>query len=112
MTYLQMPSTDKPLEGGSPIKVRGQKARIISMTDGTSNTLMVVEATDPVAWMKPDDVQFDPKALPKLGDPTRGQFVAMFGDGSVREFHRKKLNDEVLRALLTANGGEVVSYPD
>ncbi len=112
LTFLQMPSSDKPLPGGSPFKVAGQKTRIVSISDGTSNTLMIVEAADPVAWMKPDDVQFDPKNLPKLGSPGRGRFQAAFADGSVREFKRAGLTDDVLRALLTTNGGEVVNLPD
>jgi len=108
LTYFQMPSAEKVLEGGSPMKVKGQKLRLTSITDGLSNTLMVVEAADAVLWMKPDDVSFDPKNLPKLGAPGRDKFYAGFGDGAVREFRRSKLSDDTLRGLLTINGGEVL----
>ncbi len=36
--------------------------------DGTSNTILIVEAADPVPWTKPDELEYDPnKPLPKLG---------------------------------------------
>jgi len=107
MTYYQMPSSDKPIPGGSPFKVSGQRLSFAQITDGLSNTFMVVEAGEPVNWMKPDDVQFDPKNLPKLGDPNRDKFLVLFGDGSVRELRRSKLMDHTLIALLTRDGGEV-----
>src|SRR5439155_17093192 len=38
-----------------------------SVTDGLSNTLMIVEANEAVTWTKPDDLAFDPnKPLPKM----------------------------------------------
>ena len=37
---------------------------------------------------------------------------ALFGDGSVREFKRSRLTDDTLRALITINGGEVITLPD
>ncbi len=112
LTYLQMPSTDKQLPGGVPAKVVGRKLRIIDFTDGTSNTVLVVEAADPVLWMKPDDVEFDPKNLPKLGAPGRNWFLGAMGDGSVRTFRKGKWTGDALRALITINGGEVVNFDD
>ncbi|WP_410969410.1 hypothetical protein, partial [Salmonella sp. SAL04284] len=31
------------------------------ITDGTSNTLLVVESNDAVPWTKPDDLPYDPE---------------------------------------------------
>jgi Protein of unknown function (DUF1559) len=40
----------------------------IASADGTSKTLMVVEAANPVPWTKPDDLSYSPdQPLPKLG---------------------------------------------
>jgi hypothetical protein len=78
------------------------------VTDGTSNTFMVVEAAEGVPWTKPDDLEYDPKKpLPKFGNFTSGGFTALMGDGSVR-FISNKTPEKALRALITANGGEVI----
>ena len=83
---------------------------LMSITDGTSNTIAIVEAADAVIWTKPDDVVFDPeKPLPKFGGMGfPGGFNAGFCDGSVR-FIKNSVNPDVLKALITKAGGEVIS---
>src|SRR5262249_36090654 len=59
--------------------------RLANVTDGTSNTAMVVEAAQPVIWSKPDDVVYDAKkALPKLGGLFKEGFHVLRADGDVR----------------------------
>jgi uncharacterized protein (TIGR03067 family) len=85
----------------------GQK--IADIVDGTSNTLMVVEASEPVPWTKPEDLVYDPhKPLPKLGRQLSDGFNAAFCDATVRLI-QKSTKESVLRALITRNGGEVIS---
>jgi hypothetical protein len=80
-----------------------------AVRDGTSNTLMVAEAAKPVPWTKPEDLPFDNnKPLPKLGGQFKEGFHVAFMDGSVL-FLDKKIDDQLLRALITRNGGEVIA---
>src|SRR4029077_885 len=83
---------------------------IAAITDGTSNTLMVVESKEAVPWTKPDELSFDPKAKPSLfgaGSPHPGGFNAAFADGSVR-FITNAVSLNVFRAFITRAGSEVV----
>ena len=84
---------------------------IRQITDGTSNTFMVVEAGESVVWTKPDDLAYDGvMPVPPLGGPS-GRFMAVFGDGSVRTFRRQQVSDANLRGMITIAGGEVITIP-
>ena len=107
----------KPGEAASYFAITGEAAifsgtegtGIARITDGTSNTIFVVEAERDIPWTKPEDIPFDPKAAPpKLGGFTPGGFNAGFADGSVR-FLKDSISPITLKALFTKAGGEVVS---
>jgi prepilin-type processing-associated H-X9-DG protein len=105
-TYLA-PVGQKTIFGGK----KGMP--IQKITDGTSNTIMLVEADDSraVIWTQPNDYKIDPDN-PKAGlvrPGTRG-FNAAFADGSVRML-LDTIDAATLRALFTANGGESVNLP-
>ena len=79
---------------------------LASITDGLSNTWMVVEAAESTNWAKPDDFEFDPKKeLPKFGNFFRG-FHVLKGDGSVR-FYAK--TPKMAKEMITRDGGEVTT---
>ena len=64
----------------------GGPEQLANITDGTSNTLMVVEAKAPVVWSKPDDLQLPKdkdKRLP-VGGAFKAGFLMLMCDGSVR----------------------------
>ena len=83
-----------------------------NVTDGTSNTIMFVEvnAEAAVPWTKPDDFDIAAKSLLEflLKSPEGGAIGIC--DGSVYNFD-DSLDEEVLDALLSAGGGEVVQLP-
>ena len=91
----------------------GKKLKLTDFTDGTSNTVMVVDTPHAVPWAKPGDFPFDPKKpLPKIVAPgNRAVFQALMGDGSVRAI-KTTIAEKALKAAFTRNGGEVIDDKD
>lgn len=89
--------------------------RLQQIADGASNTILVVEAQNPVNWMAPNDIIFDaqnPVLTGNLGILWGNNTVnAGMGDGAVRTI-RRSLNVQTLRALVTRAGGEVINDAD
>ncbi len=95
--------------GGSPFDTL-QSKKIQNITDGTSNTVMIVAAGDPVPWAKPDDFDFDPKKdLPDLTKPFPDLLMALC-DGSVRMVRPDAVKDfdKVMKLLIQADDGNVI----
>jgi hypothetical protein len=82
------------------------KATMQSITDGTSNTFMIVEAKTPLFWTQPEDIVFNGRDLPPLGGIFDGDFNACFADASTRWIARNRVSDVTLKGLITATGGE------
>jgi hypothetical protein len=58
---------------------------------GAAQTILVVEAADPVPWTKPVDLSYAPDGpLPKVGGLVGNGFHALFGDGSVLWFEAEE----------------------
>jgi prepilin-type processing-associated H-X9-DG protein len=86
-----------------------KKMGVANITDGLSNTFMVVEAKEPVLWTRPSDLEFpkEKDRLPGLGGLFKEGFHVAFCDGSVR-FLSHDNPVATLRALVTPRGGEPV----
>ena len=85
---------------------------LLRITDGTSNTIAVVEAAEPVVWTKPDDVMLPGKDLPKdlkkkFGGLHPNGFNVLLWDGSVR-FVSNSISERTLGLLLNPRDGQPI----
>jgi hypothetical protein len=106
-TYLVPVGEATMFPGNKPVKMS-------DVTDGTSLTILFVDATDDqaVIWTKPDDLKYDPMQPQKgLREAPPGKFVVVFVDGGVRPI-KQAIDKAALHGLFTRNGGEVVVLPD
>ncbi len=88
----------------------GENLGFRDITDGTSNTVMIVETSGDasVPWSKPEDVEIDPEdPLVHMGRNHQGGFHVVMGDGAVK-FITHSIDLSLFNALLTRAGGEVV----
>ena len=85
--------------------------KISEITDGTSNTILVVEARRNCPWMKPDDIPFDAdKPAPELGGFVENKFAAVMADGRACLFERSKV-EEILNLMIRRNDGHPIKIP-
>ncbi len=74
--------------------------------DGTSTTILLVEAGPPAPWTKPEDLPYQADAsLPRLNRLFPDLIRVGMADGSVHYIHGD-IGEATLRAAITRNGGE------
>jgi Protein of unknown function (DUF1559) len=100
-----------PVKRGTP----GQPAIGVSMIqipDGTANTMIVLEAGQPIEWTRPDDLEYVPgKPLPAVGGLFGDGLHIATADGFARFLAKKSVTPELIKGLITVNGGEVFQFP-
>ncbi|MEI8376244.1 MAG: DUF1559 domain-containing protein [Planctomycetota bacterium] len=124
---FKTPGSRKAVEGktnylavvGEPYALAADKGRRMSdFADGTSNTILLVEASDEraVPWTKPEDFTPD-KTKPAAGlvGLRQGLFLVLTADGAVRvlpaDIGSSTIGSSTLHALFTRAGGEVAEFP-
>lgn len=97
---------EKPPAPGAP----PPKVTMAGVSDGASNTILVVDAGEAIEWTKPDDLDFGPgRPRPELGAayPNVPYVMVLTCDGTVRKFLRTA-PDTTLRLLTDRNDGQVI----
>ena len=85
--------------------------RFANIPDGTSNTIMIVQAANtPVPWTKPADIPLVPNQ-PLPAQLQGQQLSVVMADGSTRTIDRTRIDDRVLRLLIDPRDGQVVPLP-
>ena len=91
-----------------------RKTRIRSITDGTSNTIMLANSAEPVRYLQGSETMSGLSEKPYIngpdgfGSPHAGGMHVLLADGSVR-FVSESIDSTVMEALATKAGGEIVS---
>src|SRR6202011_3192353 len=96
MTFFQVVTGPNTMFNGP------KGCKFADVSDGLSNTVMIVEGSEPVIWSKPDDVLMprNSKRAPKLGAQFGDITPLALADGSVRVINRN-IKPETLRAMIT-----------
>jgi RNA polymerase sigma factor (sigma-70 family) len=98
--YQIFTGPDTAFEGAKGIAIR-------NIADGTSNTILALEAKDAVIWTKPADLTLpnDKTKLPAVGELFEKGFNVLFFDGSVR-FVARTVEPAVIRVHVTPKAGD------
>lgn len=96
------------LTGETTVFHGNKGASFTEIQDGSSYTMLAVEAKRDIPWTKPEDIPFDPsQPLPQLGGFAPNGFGGALCDGSVR-FFSNATDVGLLSALITKSGQEVI----
>ena len=95
------------LTGPGGVLGQEEMTQFEDMADGSSNTMMLIEAKRQVHWSKPEDILIDPEnPLPDFGGFHEGGFNVTMADGSVH-FVPENVAENLLRAYFSPAGGEI-----
>jgi hypothetical protein len=88
---------------------RAKPMTIVSIPDGTSNTIMAIESSDAVPWTKPADIPFDRTVAPPDFGKAYGKkpLVVMF-DGSPCLLNLEKIKAETLKNVIDPADGNTL----
>ncbi len=99
---------------------KGEGRRMRDIKDGTSNTVMAVQAniSHAIEWTRPDSFEPSINEAPielLMNQDAKGVFITfLLADGSVRNLHLAipATSNELFKKLITLDGGEIVPHFD
>ncbi|MDX1961939.1 MAG: DUF1559 domain-containing protein [Pirellulales bacterium] len=94
--------TAEPAKAGS---------KFTTITDGTSNTLLVVEATREIPWTKPEDISVEKGKVPMLGAKDAKYFISATADGASYSL-KTDVDPTVFWNLASKSDGQLVNIDD
>jgi hypothetical protein len=87
---------------GTAFERLDSRLTLADFSRGAAQTILIVEAADPVPWTKPEDLPYTPDGpLPKVGGLVGNGFHAVFVNGDVRWIEAAQR--ESLRTLVLRN---------
>lgn len=93
-------------------RTNGEGVRLTEIIDGTSKTLLAVEAKRDIPWTKPEDIAYAAdQPVPQLGGWTPHTANVALCDGSVRTISVDERAETMLRAMITRAGREPAPAP-
>jgi hypothetical protein len=91
----------------------GHNTNFADLMDGSSNTIIVVEAdpSEAAIWTRPDDWEFDPQAPRRgLGSLRKVGFTAAFADAAITLVPNTVTDEDLRRLFLIRDGRPFESY--
>jgi hypothetical protein len=89
----------------------GKGVKISEIADGTSSTVLIVEAKRDTPWTKPEDIAYSSdEPLAQLGGFVEGKFAAAMADGSVHQMDQD-MDPVNLRRMMEKTDGLPVKRP-
>jgi hypothetical protein len=96
------------LVGKETVFPMGEGVKFQDITDGMSNTIMIVESKRDIPWTKPDDIAYSPdQPLPPLGGYHDGIISVAFADGSAQVVQQQTDQTTLRRMIEKADGQPV-----
>jgi RNA polymerase sigma factor (sigma-70 family) len=100
--------------GKGTVFEEGKDITYRDITDGTVDTILIIEAGKAVPWTKPEDLPYSAdKPIPELGGAIGDGLISFVTADAAPHYARKGIDkdfEDNLRPFITANDGQIVNW--